>query len=285
MTINHTIALALILLFAPALAFAQPGVINTSNDGQWGSWNLDVGPYWSYLDAWDPPSDSYSEQITSYPATYPNGTDFNWSFPSNLNGSTNVYAYPLIVYGPFPGYASAQSPPKLPTPFQIKSINKNFSVTFNVTLNANPDGEDFLVEFWPSTSTKPTTTSDLKAEVGFMFHNPDYDWNYLLSLPNPLRYTDSAGNHYYIVTAKQSPPFTVITPVTSPSSKTPRDLADGKTHTVPIGEVFSFLVSKGVLNGNDYIDGASNGFEIGRYSGSAVINRLSYNWPGQASHP
>jgi hypothetical protein len=278
-------SLSFLLMLIIASVHAQcppPGgiTIDNVNNGNFGYYNGDVGPYWSDLNVWDPPTDSssYSTAITNCPSTYPNGTVMSWSFPGYLNGTSNIYAYPDIVYGILGG-GYPPTPANIPTPIQLGSLPSDFSLTYNITLNANPDDQDVLIETWPTTVPNPPnlSTNDTRTnEIGFMAHVPSYTLEYLLSFPNHIDY--SANNfNAYIVTVPYTPPFTVMIPVTTPGGTTPVDMTSG-TYTIPFGALLNFLTTQGILNPNNYITGYQFGFEIGRGTGSVTINQLEWHW-------
>ena len=191
-----SLSFLLMLIIASAHAQCPPtgGItIDNVNNGNFGYYNGDVGPYWSDLNVWDPPTDSssYSTTITNCPSTYPNGTVISWSFPDYLNGTSNVYAYPDIVYGILGG-GYPPTPANIPTPIQLGSLPSAFSLTYNITLNANPDNQDVLIETWPTTVPNPPnlSTNDTRTnEIGFMAHVPSYTLEYLLSFPNHIDYS------------------------------------------------------------------------------------------------
>jgi len=218
-------------------------------------------------------------EIMNYPLSYPNGTVMKWSFPESLNGTTNVYAYPDIVYGMMGG-GFPPTPAYLPKPVQLGALPSDFSLTFNVTLNANPDNQALLIETWPTTIPNPANSIPAKdyrtSEVGLFAHTPSYLLNFLLTLPDHMNY--SAGNfNAYIVKHPQSPPFIIIIPVTTPGGTTPVDMT-GKTYEIPFGDLLRFLITKGMLDPSNYITGYQFGFEIGRGSGGARINLIKWHW-------
>ena len=285
--IRHAnLSFLLMLIIASARAQCPPpsppgGVtIDNAHNGNFGYYNGNVGPYWSYLNVWDPPTNgsSYSTTITNCPSTYPNGTVISWSFPDYLNGTSNVYGYPDIVFGILGG-GYPPTPANIPTPIQLGSLPNDFSLTYNITLNANRDNQDVLIDTWPTTVPNPPnlSTNDTRTnEIGFMAYVPSYTLRYLLSLPNHIDYS-ADGFNAYIVTAPYKPPFTVMMPVTTPGGTTPVDMTSG-TYTIPFGALLSFLTTQGILNSKNYITGYQFGFEIGRGTGSVTINQLQWHW-------
>ena len=278
---------ALLIILYSASAWAQsdgsnPIIISAANDGNFGSWNGDVGPYWSSINLWDPPTDgsSYSTSITNYPSTYPNGTVMNWSFPNYFNGSTNVYAYPDIVYGILGG-GFPPTPKNIPAPLQLSSIPSDFTLTFNVTLNANFEDQDLLIETWPTTVSNPQNpyvVDTRTEEVGVFAHTPSNTMSGILNVPDHWNFSQNGFNAYIAKWYTGGIPFVMIAPVSAPGGTTPIDMADGATHTIPWGDLIGFMVSNGVLDGTNYLTGFEFGFEIGRGSGSAQINLLEWQW-------
>jgi hypothetical protein len=124
-----------------------------------------------------------------------------WSFPNSLNDTTNVYAYPDIVYGVLGG-GYPPTPANLPTPIQLGSLPRNFSLSFNVTLNAGNNDQDLLIETFPTTVPNPPNpnVNDTRTnEIGFMAHTPSYTLSYLLSLPNPINYSSGGFDAYIVI--------------------------------------------------------------------------------------
>jgi hypothetical protein len=211
----------------------------------------------------------YNESITVYPATFPNGTVLNWSFPNQFNDS-NVYAFPNLTYGSTGWYW----PTNKPTPMKVGSFT-NLSVTYNITGNFGTDDADCMFECWSSTAT-PISPATMTNEISFMCYTPSYMARYILSLAKHFNYS-AGGFNAYVGQTTATPPQTMIMPVTAPSGTIPLDLMSG-THTVPVLAVLRELVAQGWLSSSNYISGMEFGVEPRRNSGSLIFNSITWTW-------
>ena len=274
-----TLALGVLSGSAHAEGNLVAAITDTNGSNPWGSWNQSVGPWWGQVDTWDAPASSYSSSMQIF-QDFPTGTVFSWSFPNELNGTTNVYAYPSATYGLFGAGIFGGNPANVPTPLQFSSLGTAFTYTFNCTLSGNVDQQDFLFDAFTSDTDGPTTTPTY--EIGYMAMTPSYNWNYYTKVgpsnPNTFIQTPD-GNYYWVIVFPQSPPYVVIVPVTAlDSSGTPIQQVDGNTHTVQMGSIISQLVSWGLVDGSAWFVGVSAGPEIGLGSGTLTVNQLSYSW-------
>jgi hypothetical protein len=218
-----------------------------------------------------PNTGAYEQTITNNPSTFPNGTVMTWSWPSQKN-DYHVYSYPFIVYGN--SLTQVTNPANMPAPLQISAIT-TLSTSYNVTITADTNSYDGLIETFVNTSPNPQL-GNATNEVGMYFHVNADAMNYVLGFGSHLNFSQN-GFNAYIVTTGGSTPDTIIMPVTTPGGTTPLQMDTGN-QTVPWASLFQFLVAHGVVSGSNYVDGFQFGFEIEDGSGSATINNLSYNW-------
>ena len=228
----------------------------------------------------------YLQTIVSCASTFPAGTLISWSYPGHTN-DVSVYAYPNIAYGNAGnGYYSV--PANNITPLVINSI-VNLSLTYNVTINADADSYDLLIELYPDTTTSDTNPpTTLQNELSFLGHTPPLLATYILGLATNYNYStsgscpDPGGFYAYIATKPggspgANPTETFIMPVTTCGGTTPLDMISG-TQTYPIKGIMAFLVAQGIVTGTNYLNGAVLGFEIRRNSGTAIINSIAWSW-------
>jgi hypothetical protein len=163
----------------------------------------------------------------------------------------------------------------------------DLSVTYDVSITADPNDFAFLVETFPTTASDPSApnvTNTMTNEIGFLPHVPDYLWTYILSLTDHFDYSSPDGTfHAYVATRAgkaftSAPPFTMIVPVTEAGGRTPRDMMVGR-QTLPLLGVLQALVARGIMPADAYVCGFDFGFETGRNSGRATLNDIAWKWP------
>ena len=225
----------------------------------------------------------FKQVITNHPSTFPRGTEIEWSYPSQTNDAV-VYSYAIIAgYGI--GSGGYFRPLNRPGPKKLSQFT-DLSVTYDVSIEGNPNDFNLLVETFPTTASDPSppnVTNTMTNEIGFLPHVPDYFWTYVLNLSNHFDYSSPDRTfHAYVATRPgtpltSSPPFTIIVPVTEARGRTPRDMTTGR-QTLPLLGVLQELVARGIMPGDSYVSGFELGFEIGRNSGRARLNDIVWKW-------
>lgn len=225
----------------------------------------------------------FNQVITNYPLTFPRRTTIEWSYPTQTNDVV-VYSYGIIGgYGM--GSGGYFRPVNRPAPKRVSEFT-NLSITYDVSVAGDPNDFDFLIETFPTTvsgPSPPNVTNTTTNEIGFLPHVPNYLWGYILKLGDHFDYSSSDGTfHAYIATkagnaSTNSPPFTMIVPVTEARGRTSRDMMTG-TQTLPVLGVLRELVARGIMPADSYVCGFDFGFEIGRNSGRVVLNNIDWKW-------
>jgi len=225
----------------------------------------------------------FNQVITNYPLTFPRRTTIEWSYPSEPN-DVGVYSYGVIAgYGI--GSGGYWRPVKRPAPKKVSEFS-DLAVTYDVSVAGDPNDFDFLIETYPTTASDPSppnVTNTMTNEIGFVPHVPRYLWTWILGLKDHFDYSSSDGTfHAYVATRPgnaftQSPPYTLIVPVTEAHGRTPRDMMSG-TQTLPVLGVLRELVTRGIIPTDSYICGFDFGFEIGRNAGRATLNDIAWKW-------
>lgn len=225
----------------------------------------------------------FHQVITNYPHSFPQRTKIEWSYPGQRNDAS-VYSY-AIMGGYGVGSGGYFRPKNRPTPKKVSEFT-DLSVTYDVSVTGDPNGFDFLVETFPTTAPDPSppkVTNTMTNEIGFLPHVPDYLWTYILTLGDHFDYSSPDGTfHAYVATRPgnaftAAPPFTMIVPVTEARGRTPREMMVGK-QTLPLLGVLRELVARGVMPADSYVCGFDFGFEIGRNSGRAILNEITWKW-------
>lgn len=226
----------------------------------------------------------FNQVITNYPRTFPRRTKIEWSYPSQKNDAS-VYSF-AIMGGYGIGSGGHFRPSNRPTPKKVSEFT-DLSVTYDVSITADPNDFAFLVETFPTTASDPSApnvTNTMTNEIGFLPHVPDYLWTYILSLTDHFDYSSPDGTfHAYVATRAgkaftSAPPFTMIVPVTEAGGRTPRDMMVGR-QTLPLLGVLQALVARGIMPADAYVCGFDFGFETGRNSGRAILNDIAWKWP------
>jgi hypothetical protein len=249
---------------SPTLTPTQAAV--TISEG-YATYQSPLKGWYAALNPYNAEGNSYAESITSYPDTFPNNTVLNWSYP-NTPGPGNVWAYPEVVYGYLGGISNYTPSGEGITPVQVKNLTA-LTGSYNVTLQGNTDQYDVL---WETHLTTAPASNEV-CEFSIMLHSPSYFTQYVMSLPEEYDY-HAAGLSATIVNAESSSnPYIIVMP----------KQGDMLSATVDIKSILTFLISKGVVSGDWYIEGFELGVEPQQGSGSITINSLSYNWNGDTN--
>lgn len=225
----------------------------------------------------------FHQIITASPRVFPRDTKVEWSYPA-LKNDVSVYAYANIGgYGV--GSGGYFRPADKPPPKKVSEFT-DLSVTYDVSVSASLNDFSFLIETFPTTVSDPVAPNvknTMTNEVGFLPHAPNYLWAYIRTLENHFDYSSPDGTfHAYVATKPgtaftQSPPFTMIVPVTKAGGRIPRDMMTG-SQTLPVLGVLRELVARGIIPADSYVCGFDFGFEIGRNAGHATLNNIAWNW-------
>jgi hypothetical protein len=225
----------------------------------------------------------FNQVITNYPFTFPRRTTVDWSYPSHRNDAS-VYSY-AIVAGYGIGTGGHLRPENKPLPKKVSEFAE-LSVTYDLSIAADPNDFALLVETFPTTEpdpSPPNVANTMTNEIGFFPHVPDYLWTYIRTLQHHFDYSSPDGTfHAYVATKPgkaltQFPPYTMIVPVTEARGRTPRDMTTG-SQSLPVLGVLRELVARGVMPADAYVCGFDFGFEVGRNSGRATLNSIDWKW-------
>ena len=203
----------------------------------------------------------YSSTITLDPTTFPNGVEFNWSFPSP-SVPNFVYAYPDIKYGD-----GAPGGPAATQVADFTALNANYSVAIS------GDMSDFSVAFDLYLTSAPGNDSTTTDELMVQVHNHG---------------AQQAGNQPYTLSGGGLSNATIsVNPnwdaggTWIPAGWTfinIQNSVDALTGTLNLGNIIKDLIWDGVLTGQEYINDIQLGSEIIGGSGSLTVNNLSYQW-------
>ena len=203
----------------------------------------------------------YSSTITLDPTTFPNGVEFNWSFPSP-SVPNFVYAYPDIKYGD-----GAPGGPAATQVADFTALNANYSVAIS------GDTSDFSVAFDLYLTSAPGNNSTTTDELMVQVHNHG---------------AQQAGNQPYTLSGGGLSNATIsVNPnwdaggTWIPAGWTfinIQNSVDALTGTINLGNIIKDLIWDGVLTGQEYINDIQLGSEIIGGSGSLTVNNLSYQW-------
>lgn len=225
----------------------------------------------------------FTQVITNYPRTFPRRTNIEWSYPSWRNDAS-VYSY-AIIGGYGIGTGGYFRPVNKPAPKTVSEFT-DLSITYDVSLDADPNDYAFLVETFPTTASDPSAPkvkNTMTNEIGFFPHVPNYLWTYILTLKDHFDYSSPDGTfHAYVATKPgkaftQFPPYTMIVPVTDAGGRIPRDMMTGP-QTLPVLGVLQELVARGIVPADSHVCGFDFGFEIGRNTGRATLNDIAWTW-------
>lgn len=210
----------------------------------------------------------YSQTISINKATFPNGTVLRWKWPDRSN-SDNVWGYPAVVYG---YQAGVLAPPdgRGPHPVQIKHLTM-LTGSYEIRIGGDTDEFDVL---WEAQLTSAPHQGQV-AEFSIEPHAPSYVRAWFADLPRKYVYKSATLSGTIAVTDNGSYPYIVVLP----------EGGDLLSATVDIKAILDFLIAKGVLTGDEYIQGFELGAEPRKNAGMLNIVSLSYNWNGTTVRP
>lgn len=216
--------------------------------------------YWAFNNVWDAGSlvngTNFTQSIAYNPATFQDGATLSWSYP-NYNGPEGVWSFPEIVYGDGTHAGVLADGAGGPTPTQIDNLN--LTANYSVALDASPSNYDVIFDTWLTSSPPTATSANIVKEISFYVWAPGDNfsgWDLLFS---------ANGDNYY-----SRPGSTQIGIVPAGGEQL--------SGTVNFTQIFSELISHGIVSGSDYLSGVELGAEPWKGSGSLTINSLSYQW-------
>ncbi|RYD67985.1 MAG: hypothetical protein EOP58_01750 [Sphingomonadales bacterium] len=205
-----------------------------------------------------------SDTIRISPATFPNGTRFEWNFPEAEGGA--IYSYAHLAWGNFVGGVPAQN---VVVPRQIGRLAA-FSEDLYFTTDAPGDNFNLLSEMYPTRVAGDASTQ--VAEVGVFRHAPAATRQFLRT-GRRIGTVTERGRSWIVaqitsgVTTADFPeglPFYIFLPRTPGEVQGPVD----------IRRLLRYLVTRGELQDTHYINGYGSGVEAIQGSGSVTISRI-----------
>ena len=213
---------------------------------QWDS--LTAGDYTVLNNDWGIPASQQSTAYTSIKiadtASVNNNLSMNWTTPNVIPG-TYVYAYPEVYWG---GQYGQQLPNFSTTISNLKTLNVNYSVS---TTSAD---SDVLLEIWTKNSSGTITH-----EIGVFVYgwgngeSVAYKDQYINAMTNAN--ASGAGGSWNFITY--------------------RTISDQLSGTISFSNILQDLVSKGIVDPNDYVSGLELGSEMRKGSGSLQVNNFN----------
>ena len=216
---------------------------------QWDS--LTVGDYSVLNNDWGIPASQQSSAYTSITvadtSNVNNNLTMNWTTPNVIPG-TYVYAYPEVYWG---GQYGQQLPNFSTTISNLKTLNVNYSVS---TTSAD---SDVLLEVWTKNAAGTITH-----EIGVFVYgwgngeNVAYKDQYINALTNAnASGAGGGGGAWNFVTY--------------------RTVTDQLSGTISFSTILQDLVSKGIVDPNDYVSGLELGSEMRQGSGNLHVNNFN----------
>lgn len=209
----------------------------------------------------------YTTTLTAYKDTFPRGSLIEWRWPDAGSGSDFAFGYPEILYGG--GAWGSAFNTVGPWPQKINAVTR-LNATYDITLGGNTHSYDILMDLF--VTTLPNSTDGSRgAEISFFPHMED---------PSNLTGTHEFASFGRASVTKQGTQI-LIRPVSDANA--PRDILAA---TIDLKEVFGYLISIGLLTGEEYLRGVEFGPEIQvpnfynstPHIGSMKVNQLSYDW-------
>ena len=249
---------------APVTSPAPAGTpITLSAD--FASSHTDAGPYWAENSTWNEGNlvngTDFTQSVTLDSANFPNNTTITWNWPNTPAGG-NVYSYPAVFYGDYPGFPA---PATDVTAEQVNNIHM-LTLSQNVSLSGQTDQYDAMYDGY-LTSTPDGGQSDIQHEIEVYVHQPSYVQDWIANLPQHS-YTDSQGMQWTIASSGNIVIFA------------PTNGQDLTNNNIDLKGLLQAAAADGVISGNEYFNGIALGNEPREGSGSMTIHSFSVNYDG-----
>jgi hypothetical protein len=200
----------------------------------------------------------YTDNATALASTFPNNTVIQWRWPTTV-APGGVYGHNSIDWGLYQG-----NPVPVPiTPQQLKSIT-TLQQTHNYSWTGFSSGFDAFDDMWLTSASGNDSTITFEVEI--FLHSPTYIVNYVNGATQLGTITISGITWQVAWYGGQSIPDILFMP---------SNAADVLAATLDIRAMFQYVISQGVLTGNEWFNGLSLGMEPRQEGGSMIINAFS----------
>jgi len=244
----------------------------------WESWNWQQQqaasplPYWTYNSTWNQNGlvngVDFVQTITMDPSRFPEGTVIKWSWPQDTPAQGNVYSYPMLVYGTYPGLRAPI------TNIAAKQINDIDTLKLSHRLSIGGSTGQFAVLYDGFLSKVPVPGTDYSNaiyEIEVHCHTPTYFSAWLDNGSHPkFSFTDSRGTRWSIFDNPDAKARMIVF--------VRADYGDLLDYTVDMKELLLAAKSNGLLTGNEYWTGTGLGVEPQMGFGSLTINSFSVDY-------
>lgn len=226
------------------------------------------GPYSAYLGPWsrmfdkslqrgDAP-DQYRNTLTFLPDEFPRNVRLDWRFPTGkVPNGIGVWGYLALSYGNYDG-----GPPQTPVkPCQVRNLGA-FEMSFDWAFSGSRHF-GLLTELWLTRDPRPTagSSADALAEIGFLLHTPD------LAFHNSGRLVGRYSDNGIAYTARSHGKYVTFAPVGGPVM----------TGRLDWKAALDFLVERGIISGDEWINGVAFGVEPNKGGGAGITYFKSWS--------
>jgi hypothetical protein len=258
----RVITLAAILSSHPCTASAEGNGNPVTITADWAGYGMKTGPWWTYTNPWNRGSlvhgVDYNQSITVIPKAMPNGTVISWSWPNQI--PSYIYSYPMLVYGVYDrGTSRAGVKPASMQISELTTLLLQHNVSIAATSGSVNDF-DVIYDGYLSTTADGNTNA---AEISVFIHTPNSSLTYMRGLsPRYTGYVDGDGVAWDM--AFHGTQMCIW----------PHNGADVLVKTIDLKAMLSYLVTQGVLTGNEWFNGIAIGAEIIRNAGTLTVNSI-----------
>lgn len=198
----------------------------------------------------------YAGTISLLPSTFPNHSTIRWRVPLTPPAKCGVYGFPGVSFGNYDN-GTPQRPVK---PIQVRNL-RNFRLSYDVAYAAIAGEFNILAECY---LTSRAGKADAKvAEIGFLPHSGASMDRFANRGRQIGTYTDRQKRRWQVsVTGTY---YTFV----------PVDRADVLAGTADFRQALAFLRGKGVVSGEEWLNGVAFGVEPVTGSGILRIRRLA----------
>lgn len=212
---------------------------------------------------------------------FPANTTTEWTWPNDgAFAGGQPYGFALLAYGlQFGGDAFGTSPPvgtPLPTPTQLTAftaLTATFSARCGGDLTIDNGSFNLFFELWPSTA------------AGAGGHHVTHEVSvFLHSQTDGYAFWGPGGSGGFTNFTYNSPTYNATVVADNVTFNPPRIMVfpfnntDYLTGSIDFKDLLAFIVSKGLLDGTNYLNGIELGVEPGANSGYSKISRLNIDW-------
>ena len=203
----------------------------------------------------------FDQSFTVKPETFPDGTNLTWKWP--IRDPKFILSFlQVAAYGDYFNTV----PQKPICAARVRDVIK-LEVSHDLTFSGTENGYDVIYDYF--LTAVPNGGAARLFEVEVFLHTPPYSVRYFETATPVGTFSASGITWSVAIDRKPKVPDILIMPANHAS--VPKG-------TIDLNAMHAFLMSKGILTGNEYYNGHSLGVEPAQGTGSLTVNSVSVDY-------